>query len=263
MSVHVDIADRIATVTLERPPVNALSVDAMQDLTRVFDELSAGREASVAILRSAGSNIFCAGADFRDSERRYASGEVDMSESARNTLDKGRVVRECFSSILHAEMPVIASVHGAALGSGLSLVAASDIVIASEKASFGLPEINVGVMGGGRYLQRMVGPYKTRYMFYTGKTITAAEMYRLGAVEQVVEHDELDGAVMSLATELASKSPIALRLGKQSLNRAESMAVEDGYRTEQDYTLRVTGFNDSREARDSFREKRDPQWTWT
>lgn len=263
MPINVEVNDRIATVTLENPPVNALTVTDLRELTVAFDHLSAGREASVAVLRSAGSRVFCAGADFRDSERRYAPGAVDLSESARETLDKGRVVRECFSAILHAEMPVIASVHGAALGSGLGLVAASDIVIASQDATFGLPEINVGVLGGGRYLQRMVGPYKTRHAYFTGRPIAAQEMHRLGAVEQVVPTEQLESAVAALAHEIAAKSPIALRLGKQSLNRSEALWVEDGYRVEQDYTLRLAGFADSREARNAFREKREPDWTWT
>lgn len=263
MPITVEVEDRIATVTLENPPVNSLTIADMRQLIATFTALGAGRDASVAVLRSSGSRVFCAGADFRDSERRYASGQVDTSESARETLDKGRVVRECFSAILHAEMPVIAAVHGAALGSGLSLVAASDIVIASSDATFGLPEINVGVLGGGRYLQRMVGPYKTRHAYFTGRPIAAREMHRLGAVEQVVSAADLGSAVAAIAHELAAKSPIALRLGKQSLNRSEALWVEDGYRVEQDYTLRLSGFEDSREARNAFREKRDPDWTWT
>jgi enoyl-CoA hydratase len=263
MPITVEVEDRIATVTLENPPVNALTVADLRELTVTFAALGAGRDASVAVLRSSGSKVFCAGADFRDSERRYATGQVDRSESARETLDKGRVVRECFSAILHAEMPVVASVHGAALGSGLSLVAASDIVIASSDATFGLPEINVGVLGGGSYLHRMVGTHKTRHAYFTGRPITAHEMHRLGAVEQVVPAGALDDVVAALAHELAAKSPIALRLGKQSLNRSEALWVEDGYRVEQDYTLRLSGFEDSREARNAFREKRAPDWTWT
>ncbi|MCW2747888.1 MAG: putative enoyl-CoA hydratase [Nocardioidaceae bacterium] len=262
MSVHVDIKNHIATVTLDRPPVNALSVDAMEAITRAFNEISRSREAHVAVLAAAGDKVFCAGADFKDSERRYSSTESNDDVSPVDLLDKGRVVRECFNAIHHAEVPVIASVHGAALGSGLGMVAASDIIIASERATFGLPEINVGVMGGGRYLQRMVGVYKMRTMFFTGRPISADEMYRMGAVERVVKHEDLADATAELAEELASKSPTALRLGKQSLNRAESLSVEEGYRVEQEYTARATSFKDSKEARDSFREKRTPSWTW-
>jgi enoyl-CoA hydratase len=158
---------------------------------------------------------------------------------------------------------VIGAINGAAVGAGLCLVASCDILIASDRARFALTEINAGVLGGARHLQRLIGPYKTRRMFFTGEFVQAEEFYRLGAVEAVVPPDELMSTARELASKIAAKSPIGLRLAKESMNRVEDMPLKEGYRLEQDYTSRVTRYNDSAEARKAYLEKREPVWTWT
>jgi enoyl-CoA hydratase/carnithine racemase len=178
-------------------------------------------------------------------------------------LDPGVVPRECFFAISDCALPVIGAINGAAVGAGLALVASCDIIIASERARFAVPEINVGVLGGGRHLQRMIGVYKTRKMFFTGEFLGPDEFHRLGAIEAVVPADELMPTARALAKEIATKSPIGLRLAKESLNRVEDLPLKEGYRLEQDYTNRVNTFNDSAEARNAYREKRPPEWTWT
>lgn len=125
-----------------------------------------------------------------------------------------------------------------------------------------MTEINVGLLGAGSFLQRMVGSYKARKLFYTGEFATPEEMYRLGAVEQVVPHDQLLPAANVLARRIAEKSPIAMRLAKESLNRVEFLPLKEAYRTEQDYTNHLRGFEDSREAMRAFAEKRAPEWKW-
>ena len=100
-------------------------------------------------------------------------------------------------------------------------------------------------------------------MFFSGQRVSAQELYRLGSVEAVVPGEQLQTAARDMAGAIAANSPIALRLGKQSLNRAEALSLEEGYRVEQDYTARISGFADSAEARDSWREKRVPRWTWS
>jgi enoyl-CoA hydratase len=262
MSVSLDISDHIATVTIDRPPVNALSAETMRQMTQVFRQIDDSRDAHVAVLRATGDKVFCAGADIKDSERRYSSFEPAEGDSALDTVDAGRVARDCFMSVYDCAVPVISSVHGVTLGAGLALIACTDIIVASERATFGLPEITVGVLGGGRFLQRLVGVPKMRSMFFTGRQISAGEMHRLGAIEQVTPHAELAEVTMEFAREIAGKSPIGVRLGKQSLNRAEHLSVPDGYRVEQDYTSRVSRFADSNEARNAWREKRSPEWSW-
>jgi enoyl-CoA hydratase len=260
--VTVEIEDRIATVTFDRPPVNALNAQAFREIERAFTELRHGTDAHVAIFTAPGERAFCGGVDLHDSARRHGREEGD-GDSIVDLLDPGSIVRDCFWALSDCPLPVIGAINGAAVGAGLALVACCDVIIASERARFALPEINAGVLGGGRHLQRMVGPYKTRKMFYTGEFVGPHEFHRLGAIEEVVAPEELMNAARSLAQVIATKSPIGLRLAKESLNRVEDLGLKDGYRLEQDYTGRLTRYHDSAEARRAYLEKREPEWTWT
>jgi enoyl-CoA hydratase len=260
--LKVDVSQGVATVTLNRPPVNALSAPMMREIARVFGDLERSTEATVAVLTADGDRVFCGGADVAESERRYQRRELRQEESVADLVDPGDVVRRCFFAISGGTVPVIAAVNGAAVGAGAALVASCDIIVASRTAVFALPEIDVGVLGGGRHVQRLVGPFKAREMMFTGRRIPADELYRLGSVTQVVEPDELQATAQALAREIATKSPLALRMAKQSMNRVEFLPLEEGYQLEQDYTARVSRFDDSREARSAWLEKRRPNWTW-
>jgi enoyl-CoA hydratase len=260
--VGVSVTDLVAIVTLRRPPVNALSAPMMREIARVFTALGRGTSAAVAILTASGDRVFCAGADIGESDRRYNRRELLPTESVADLVDPGEVVRDCFFSISGGTLPVIAAVNGAAVGAGVALVASCDIVIASSNAVFALPEIDVGVLGGGRHMQRLAGPFKAREMMFTGRRMTAAELAGHGSVSQVVSPDELSGAARSVARVIAGKSPLALRLAKQAMNRVEHLPLEDGYRLEQDYTARVSRFDDALEARSARLEKRSPSWNW-
>ena len=141
-------------------------------------------------------------------------------------------------------------------------VSVSDFIVAAEHARFGMTEINVGLLGGGAFLQRLLGPYRARKMFMLGRQAPAKEFYELGIVDAVVPVGQLLDKALELARELAAKSPIAMRLAKESLNRIESLSLKDAYRTEQDYTHRLLAFEDSAEARRAFVEKRAPEWNW-
>jgi enoyl-CoA hydratase len=258
--VRTDIDGGIAVVTLDRPPVNALDSQAFRELTETFDQLSATRDAQVAIFTAAGDRAFCGGVDLQDSARRR--GQVDAGAPVADLLDPGAVARECFWALHDCRIPVIGAINAAAVGAGLALAASCDILIASERARFALTEINAGVLGGGRFLQRLVGPYKTRMLFFTGEFASADELYRLGAVEAVVPHADLMTEARALAERIARKSPIGLRLAKESLNRVEQLPLKEGYHLEQEYTGRITRYDDSGEARRAYLEKRDPDWTW-
>ena len=259
---RVDVTDRVATVTLARPPVNALSAPMMRELADVFGRLGRSQEAHVAVLTADGDRLFCGGADINESARRYVRRELLPSESVADLVDPGAVVRDLFWGIRQCGLPVVAAVNGVALGAGVALVACCDVVVASESATFGLPEIDVGVLGGARHLQRLVGAWKTRQMMLTGQRETAAELYRLGALASVVPSTELAAAAHDLAVTIAGKSPLAVRMAKQSMNRVEDLSLEEGYQLEQDYTVRVSQLADSKEARAAWSEKRPPQWTW-
>lgn len=266
-NISVVIADRIAVVTIDRPPVNALDHATFAEIAETFTALSSGRDASVAILRAApDSRLFCGGVDLQDSPKRYRPDgrfEDDGPQGdARYQVDPGRVVRDCFWSIYDCAIPVIAAVDGKTIGAGVALVASCDMVVASQQASFALTEINVGVLGGVRHAQRLVGPLFAKRMFLTGDFFSADELYRRGAIEEVVEPDQLMTAAQAIAAKIAAKSPIAVRLGKESANRVEALSLQDGYRLEQDYTGRVRRHADADEARIAFFEKRDPEFRW-
>ena len=155
--VTVEIEDRIATVTFDRPPVNALDAQAFREIERVFTELRHGTDAHVAIFTAPGERAFCGGVDLYDSARRHGREEGD-GDSIVDLLDPGSIVRDCFWALSDCPLPVIGAINGAAVGAGLALVACCDVIIASAAGGFVLPEINVGVLGGGRHLQRMVAP---------------------------------------------------------------------------------------------------------
>jgi enoyl-CoA hydratase len=265
--ISISIEDRVAVVTLDRPPVNALANQTFEEITAAMEELSAGREASVIVLRSApDSKLFCGGVDLQDSPRRHRpDGRPEDGApqgDARDQVDPGRSPRACFDAIYECGIPVIAEVHGKCIGAGVAIVASCDLVVASTDASFALTEINVGVLGGVRHAQRLCGPFLAKRMFLTGQFVTADEIYRRGGIEAVVDRDDLHDTAMELARTIATKSPIAVRLAKESANRVESMALHDGYRTEQDYTQRVKRHADSDEARLAFMEKRSPEFRW-
>lgn len=260
--VRLEITDRIATVTLDRPPVNALDADAFREIAQIFTDLGRSKEASVVIFTAPGQKIFCAGVDLKDSARRHA-GQLLEGDTVIDLVDPGAVPRQCFEAIRNCPLPVIGAINGKTIGAGVALAASCDLLIASETATFSVPEITVGVLGGGRHMQRLVGTHKMRRAFFTGKPLPASELYRLGSVEEVVQPENLMTAAGELAAEIACNSPLGLRLGKESLNRVEDMPLEEGYRLEQEYTNRVTRLNDSAEARRAFEEKRDPQWSFS
>jgi enoyl-CoA hydratase len=265
-NVKIDIHDHVAVVTLDRPPVNALDYQTFSEIAEAFTSLGEGREAHVAIFRAEGEKAFCSGVDLVDSPKRYRPDgrreEGGPRGDAGDQLDPGRIVRRCFDSIYDCAIPVIAAVDSKAIGAGLVLAACCDLVIASHRASFALTEINVGVLGGVRHTQRFVGPYLARRIFYTGEYISADELYRRGVIEAVTTTEELMPTAMALATTIAAKSPIAIRLAKESANRVEFLPVKEGYRLEQDYTARVKRFADSTEAGLARSQKRDPEYHW-
>lgn len=246
--LDVQVADYIAVVTLNNPPVNAQAMEMIERLTEAFDEISDRDDVRVAVLTGAGK-CFSAGADLKNRPDTSAPGA---------TWKRNRVVREVSYSIIECKKPVIAAVNGPALGAGLGLVASCDIVVASESAVFALPEVDVGLMGGAKHAARLLPYSMLRRMVLTGWRAPAAELYRRGLIEACLPPDELMPWVMALAADIASKSPLATQLAKDSLSTIENMTLRDGYRYEQNNTAKLVKSDDSKEAMAAFREKRAP-----
>lgn len=248
MSIEVRWHDGITEVVLNHPPVNALDSRGWFELAETMRRL--GRDESVrVVLLAAEGRGFCAGVDIKE-----------LAKDGRLITQVNRGCYEAFGAIYDCEVPVVSAVHGFCLGGGIGMAGSSDIVIASDDATFGLPEIDRGALGAATHLMRMFGMQKTRRMLYTGETISAQEAYRLGGVESVVPRDQLRAAARELAGKIAGKSPKAVRLAKWSLNGIELLDIKKSYRFEQGFTLELYTSPDSQEARDAFVEKRQARF---
>ncbi len=248
-------ADHIAVITVTRPPVNALTIAGYRQLTAAFMAIASNDDVSVAVLRSGLPNVFCAGADVKDLEQHLAAGDADYD------AERQVAARDLFASILKCPVPVIGCLNRTALGAGAVMLACCDFRISSDQAQIGLTEINVGRCGGGRHLSRILPPGSVRRMYFTGEPLTAQEAYRLGAIQEIVPDGSEFECAMTLAHRIASKSPIAIRIGKRALDAAEGIPIDEGYQLEQECTLRLGATADAREAIAAFREKRAPVWT--
>jgi enoyl-CoA hydratase len=255
----IEILGHVATVTLDRPPVNAIDRGTMAEIRDAFRSFDDNREVRAAIFTAAGDRAFMAGVDLRSVGQ--AAGPADEVAPTLVT-DPPRVARDAMWAITDCAVPVIGAINGPALGAGLAFAACCDMLVAAEGASFGAPEINLGLLGASAHVSMLVGRYKAREMYFTGEEVSAAELHRLGAVRGVVPREDLLATAQALAQELAAKSPIALRLAKESMNRVEYLSLKEAYRTEQDYTARLSRFDDATEARSALAEKRRPDWKW-
>ncbi|MEO3827687.1 enoyl-CoA hydratase-related protein [Actinomadura sp. B10D3] len=248
--LRYEVTGDVATVWLSRPPVNAVHQDMYREIHGLFadiDQMGAGIR---AIVLAGDGDQFCAGNDLAEFE----------TLSPENTRERMFHVREAFWAVREAAVPVVAAVHGAALGTGLVLAASCDLIIASDDARFGLPELNVGVMGGARHLGRLLPQALTRLMFFTADPLPASEFLRLGGVVDVVPRDELPGRARAVAERIARHSPTALRIAKSGLNAIESLDLKRGYEFEQGLTGRMSGHPDAKEALRAFREHRSPEY---
>jgi enoyl-CoA hydratase len=245
--VRIETEQRIAWIVIDRPPVNAFRTRTWEELGSAVRTVAADRSISVVILRSAVPGIFSAGADVK---------ELPMSPQRDEA--RQRLTRDVLDDVLDAPQPFIAAVDGPALGGGCALACAADIRTGSSTASFGLPEISVGRCGGSRHLMRHLPQGAVRLLYFTGGRMPAADAFRLGLLNLV--SDDLDAITEDVARQIASKSPTALRMAKQALNLAERLDVRTGYEVEQQFSLRLAGTADAREAAAAFAEKREPVW---
>jgi enoyl-CoA hydratase/carnithine racemase len=244
----MEVIDGVALVTLDRPPVNALNRSMRHAIVATFDEISARDDIRCAVLTGAGK-VFCAGADLKDRPNPDIAGDF---------LEHNRITRETTNAIRECAKPVVAAVNGAALGAGMGLFAACDIFYAAEEATFGMPEINVGLAGGAAMLRTLFNRSTMRRLFYTGDRLSADEMLRLNVIEAVLPADQLLPVAMQLAVRIARKAPLAMIYAKRSANMVELMPQRDAYRFEQEFTMALAKTEDALEARMAFLEKREP-----
>ena len=238
----------VAEVVLNRPPVNALNAAGWLGLAAAIQALGDDPQVRVIVVRAEGRG-FCAGVDIKE-----------LAANDKLILDVNAGNYATFKAVHLNKVPVIAAVQGFVLGGGIGICGAADIVIAAEDATFGLPEVDRGAMGGAAHLQRMFGVQKTRYLFFTGEMIGAPEALRLGAIERVVPREQLRDTALDIAGRIAGKSPAMLRIAQEALTGIEDGNLEDKYRWEQGFTLQAYMSPDSSETRAAFVEKRDAKF---
>jgi enoyl-CoA hydratase len=242
MPITTTIADRIAEIVFDVPPVNAFDSVTWNSLPAMITAAASNPEVNVVLIRANGRG-FCGGVDIK---------EMQAHPDRITVLNRGNYLT--FKAIRDAEVPVVVAVHKFVIGGGIGICGASDSIIAADDAYFSLPEVDRGAMGGASHLSRMLPLHKVRAAFFTGGNIPAAEAYRLGAVEKLVPRDALEAEARAFCAIIASKSRKALVIAKEALNGLEPRDVDRGYRWEQGFTLEMYMHEDSQKARDAFVE---------
>jgi enoyl-CoA hydratase len=245
------MAGAVATLTLNRPKaLNALSAELMSQLADLFEALDADATVRCIIL-TGGPRVFAAGADIKGMVERSPTALLDARSSA--AWDR---IRRC-------RKPIIAAVSGYALGGGCELAMLCDMIVASETAQFGQPEINLGIMpgaGGTQRLARAIGPYRAMEMILTGRYLPAHEAYAAGLVNRVVPVEDLLTEAQQLAEAIAQRAPVAIQLAREAVRYGAETTVRDGLEVERRNFLLLFDTEDQKEGMRAFVEKRPPDY---
>ncbi|MFC0527679.1 enoyl-CoA hydratase family protein [Phytohabitans kaempferiae] len=234
-------ADGVAQVVVDHPPVNALPVAGWYALADALAAAGADERVRAVVLRAEGRG-FNAGVDIKEIQ---AAG-------AEALIGANRGCFAAFAAVYECPVPVVAAVHGHCLGGGIGLAGNADIIIASDDATFGLPEVDRGALGAATHLSRLVPLHKARAMMYTSATATAAELHAFGSVLEVVPADRLRAAADAVAARIAAKDTRVIRAAKESLNGIDLWDVKRSYRYEQGFTFELNLSGAADEVRRSF-----------
>jgi enoyl-CoA hydratase len=234
--------DHIRVVTMDYPPVNALPVQGWYDVAAALDEASRDQQTHVVVLRAEGRG-FNAGVDIK--EMQNTTGFDALIGANKGCFAAFKAVYEC-------SVPVIAAVNGFCLGGGVGLVGNCDVVVADDTAYFGVPEVKQGALGAATHMARLVPQHLMRTLYFTARTIAAAELVQHGSVFQVVTRDQLDAAALAIAADIAEKDTRVIRAAKEALNGIDPIDVNKSYRFEQGFTFELNLAGVSDELRDDF-----------
>jgi enoyl-CoA hydratase len=238
----------VAEIVMDNPPVNALTVAGWHDLAATLRSLGSNPDVRVVVLRAQGRG-FNAGVDIKEMQ----AGREDPATGPFDALvGANQGCFEAFAAVYECDVPVIAAVHGFCLGGGIGLVGNADVIVASDDATFGLPEVDRGALGAATHLARLVPQHKMRAMVYTAATASAAELHHFGSVHTVVPREELRRAAFEIAETIAAKPPTVIRAAKASLNGIDLWDVRRSYRFEQGFTFELNLLGVGHEQRDKF-----------
>jgi len=253
-TLRLDRQGRVAIITINRPDKrNALNIKTREEGAALLDQLRDDDSVGVVVFTGAGDKAFVAGADIGEFAGRAAITQREVMTT-----------RSLFTAIDTFPKPVIAMINGYCLGGGCELALACDIRIASQNASFGQPEINLGIIPGGggtQRLTRLVGEGKAMEMILTGEIIDANTAFAIGLVNHVVPADQLQTKTLEIASRIADKSPIALQLAKEAVKIASKSNLDEGLRREVDLFALCFSTEDKNEGVSAFLEKRKPAFT--
>lgn len=251
--VHLERSSGVTTLTIDHPPVNALSKAVVAALRTALDELERDPTTAVVVLRGAGERGTSAGADINEFTALFEPGAGPRGDGIQRLADRF----EAFPK------PVIVAIHGFCMGGALEVALGCDIRIAAEDATIGLPEVRIGILpggGGSQRLPRVVGPGHARQMIFTGEPISGRRAAEWGLVEEAVPPDEVFARAAAIARTVASRSPNALAEVKAVLRETRDRPLADGLRIELAAQVRCFGHPDAREGVHAFFEKRAPRW---
>jgi enoyl-CoA hydratase len=250
MAISTSINSGVGEIIVDHPPVNALPSSGWLELADALHQLGADQSVRAIILSAEGRG-FNAGVDIKE-----------LQSAGRDALVAvNRACAAAFAAVYECQVPVIAAVHGYCLGGGIGLVGNADLIVASNDASFGLPEVDRGALGAATHLARLVPQHRVRAMVYTCARASAAELHQYGSIYRVVDRSELKAAAREVAAQIAAKSPAIIRAAKECLNGIDPVDVKRSYRFEQGFTFELTLAGAADEARAAFVEKRDPKFT--
>ncbi len=242
----------VVLLTLDRPEVlNALDYRTLGELVDALEKLDIDESVRCVVITGAGDRAFAAGADIKE-----------MAEATPVTLSTANNFAR-WERLKRIRLPLIAAVHGYALGGGCELAMACDMVVAADDATFGQPEIKIGIIpgaGGTQRLTRALGKAKAMEMILTGRNLSAREAYERGLVSEVVAREETLPAALALAAEIASMPPLAVRAAKESVSRAYELSLEAGLEFERRNFFMLFESEDQKEGMAAFVEKRPPTW---
>ncbi|MGN9910133.1 enoyl-CoA hydratase family protein [Phytohabitans sp. LJ34] len=234
--------DGVVEVVMDNPPVNALPVAGWYALAEALSGVDGTVRA--VVLRAEGRG-FNAGVDIK---------ELKAARDFSALVGVNRGCAAAFAAVYECPVPVVAAVHGFCLGGGIGLVGNADIIVASEDATFGLPEVDRGALGAATHLSRLVPQHRMRAMMYTSATATAAELHAYGSVLSVVPREQLRDTALGVAREIAAKDPAVIRAAKESLNGIDPWDVRRSYRYEQGFTFELNLSGVADKVRDTFGE---------
>jgi enoyl-CoA hydratase len=232
----------VVEVVVDHPPVNALPVKGWFDLAAAITDAGKDEATRAVVLRAEGRG-FNAGVDIKEFQR---------DETFNALVGANRGCFAAFAAVYGCPVPVVVAVQGFCLGGGIGLAGNADIVIASEDATFGLPEVDRGALGAATHLSRLVPLHKARSMVYTSATATAAELHEFGSVLAVVPKESLRDKALEVAGQIAEKDPTVIRMAKESLAAIDLWDVHKSYRIEQSYTFELNLLGVADKVREDF-----------